>query len=83
MVDIIRSGYDIEGCVRFFIGYSSWTAGQLEGEINNGSWALAGSEISNSEIFDGSGDSYWHRMVRRMGKNFRSWSLIPKHVINN
>lgn len=83
MIDIIRSGYDIQGCVRFFIGYSSWSAGQLEGEIINGSWALAGSEISTSDIFDGSGDSYWHRIVRRMGKSFRAWSLIPKHVINN
>ena len=37
-VKYINQGYPTEGCIRFFIGYSSWAEGQLEREIMDERW---------------------------------------------
>ncbi|MDE6134513.1 MAG: YqgE/AlgH family protein, partial [Muribaculaceae bacterium] len=72
MVDYINAGYPVEGFVRFFIGYCSWNEGQLEKEIAGDTWAVVPATVSPHEILSGSGDSYWHSSVRRLGPRYRS-----------
>ncbi len=83
VLDYINSGYPVEGCVRFFVGYSSWDRGQLEGELAEGSWALCGSPEDASEILRGGGDAFWHRRVRSLGDAFRAWRLVPRMACAN
>ena len=46
--------------VKFFIGYSGWATGQLDGEIASGSWITA---ISNTDrVFDTDPDQ-WTRLI--------------------
>lgn len=78
-VSYLESGYPAEGLIRFFIGYSSWTEGQLEHEIENRVWAQADAPDDLSTIFSGEGDSFWHRAVRDLGPAYRSWQLLPKN----
>ncbi len=73
----VNSGYPTEGFVRFFVGYSSWTAGQLEREIKEESWVLANTPQSPEAILTESGDRYWHRTVESLGETYRPWRLIP------
>ncbi|MDE7110142.1 MAG: YqgE/AlgH family protein [Muribaculaceae bacterium] len=40
IVDYLKSGGEVEGKIRFFIGYSGWRGGQLADEIENHSWAV-------------------------------------------
>ena len=83
VLDYINSGYSAEGAVRFFIGYSSWTRGQLEREIHDGTWAKAPMPRSTAMLLSGSADSYWHRMVRTLGEAYRPWLLLPRNPSHN
>ncbi len=83
MTAYVNAGYPLEGNVRFFIGYSSWTAGQLENEIDEYTWAQAPSWGAPESLLTLEGDPYWHRAVRAMGQSYRSWQLLPADPRNN
>jgi len=78
MVQYVKSGYPIEGFVRFFIGYSGWSKHQLEEEVCNKIWAVE-QNIDPATLLTGTGDSYWHRKVRDLGPDFRGWLFHPKN----
>lgn len=48
--------------VRLFVGYSGWGAGQLEEELDRGSWLPA--PPSPAFIFEGDGEATWRQVVR-------------------
>jgi putative transcriptional regulator len=50
----------VEGDVRFFAGYSGWTAGQLERELGEGTWVVMG---ARQELVLGEPDRLWDRAV--------------------
>ncbi len=78
MLGYIRSGYPIEGKLRFFIGYSGWDRHQLAGELKDKVWAVT--EIpSTANMLEGDGDAYWHRSVRALGDRFRGWRFHPQN----
>jgi putative transcriptional regulator len=51
--------------VRLFLGYSGWSAGQLEGELSSGSWLPAPPALT--AIFGEAGETTWRRVVRSIG----------------
>ena len=73
--EYILCGHPIEGKVRFFLGYSGWTEGQLDEEIRQDSW-LVSSEASG--VMHAEGDAYWKSSVCKLGKNYRNWIIYPK-----
>lgn len=79
MCEYLNNSYPVEGYVRFFIGYSSWTSGQLEHEIEEGTWAQLPVPENPTDLLCGLADSYWHREVRKLGECYRSWQLIPRN----
>ena len=60
---------------RVYAGYSGWGAGQLEAELEEGSWltepALA------ADVFTGDPGGLWSSVVRRKGPAFRLMSTMP------
>lgn len=74
--DYCDSGADTEGMLRFCLGYSGWEVNQLESELLQHVWAV-GSPISPDKIFDGEGNEYWRREVKRLGESYRSWLVVP------
>lgn len=78
----INAGYPIEGNVRFFLGYSGWSPGQLEQEVNDHVWAVT-TTTSPAELLTDSDDSYWHRYVRRLGDSYKGWRLHPRNPQSN
>lgn len=80
MTGYVNAGYPIDGYVRFFIGYSSWERGQLEREIREGSRAVGTTPEKTGKLLTGSGDSFWHRAVRDLGSDYRSWRLLPRNA---
>ena len=79
----VNEGYETDGNIRFFIGYSSWCEGQLEREISREMWALPSSAPDARELLTSGGDNYWHRAVRTLGETYRPWTLLPRNVTNN
>ena len=62
--------------VRFFGGYSGWTAGQLEGELKDRSWILCDLEIPQIMMADG--DEMWRRSLKSLGKKFSIMAEFPE-----
>ncbi len=64
--------------IRFFLGYSGWTKGQLTSEILRNTWAL-NPMPSSKELLVGSGDEYWRRAVENLGQKYKSWLIVPSN----
>jgi putative transcriptional regulator len=63
--------------VRFFVGHAGWGAGQLEGEIADGSWQLTPATIEL--VFSGT-DDLWLRATRQIVGSSLIAALQIKHV---
>jgi putative transcriptional regulator len=50
--------------LRLFLGYSSWSAGQLAAELVRGSWHLAAGD--SESIFDSASDGLWERLIETL-----------------
>jgi len=50
--------------LRLFLGYSSWSAGQLAGELLRGSWHLA--ESDSEAVFDAASSGLWEQMIETL-----------------
>jgi len=61
--------------LRLFVGYSGWSPGQLQAEIEAGSWLVA--ESSADLIFDTDNDQLWRRAVESLGKRFARLADLP------
>ena len=77
----ILRGYPIEGKVKFLLGYSGWTAGQLGHEIERDSWAVSREAVDN--ILSASGESYWRASVSLLGDDYKTWMIYPKDPFLN
>ena len=60
--------------IRFFLGYSGWTDGQLDDELKRNSWLV--SDIRASQIICPSRD-LWQDSVRNMGEKYQLWTTFP------
>lgn len=88
MISYINDGYNIEGSVRFFLGYTGWSPGQIETEIEQSVWAVAPSpgmtpDTDPSALLTIPSSKLWHRIVRAMGEPYRYWHLHPCDVHAN
>jgi putative transcriptional regulator len=54
--------------IRFFVGYAGWSPGQLEKELEGGSWLLT--EADQLRVFNAS-DKLWSRLVAEL--TLRPW----------
>ncbi len=61
--------------IRFFIGYSGWTAGQLERELEQKSWII--SRTTADFLFSTPSEKFWREALRLMGGNYRSIANYP------
>jgi putative transcriptional regulator len=60
--------------VRVYAGYAGWTTGQLEEEIDEGSWIVE--PARPDDVFGDDGD-LWGAVLRRKGGRFRVLALMP------
>lgn len=63
--------------IKFFLGYSGWTAGQLEEEIAQDSWIVS-DRVSEELIFDTEAEEMWKKTLTIMGGRFSVYSNYPK-----
>jgi len=61
--------------IRFFLGYSGWSEGQLDEEIKESSWLTS---TSTSElIFETTTDKLWAAVLKHMGGEFEKLVNYP------
>lgn len=61
--------------IRFFLGYSGWSKGQLKSEIDNNYWLVSHADEKTIMTQD---DNYWRSTLQRLGKNYSAWLNIPE-----
>lgn len=72
---MIESGLAKSSDIRFFLGYSGWTSGQLQEEIDKNVWIVnnnAANKLFNLDI-----DNLWRSVLRQMGGKYKVLSNYP------
>ena len=72
---LLEIGEINEKQVRFFIGYSGWSKGQLEEERKANSWLVSG--LDHLDVFEKDSDKLWQNVLRNMGGKFKVISNYP------
>jgi putative transcriptional regulator len=62
--------------IRFFLGYSGWSAGQLERELSENSWVIA--RINPGFILDNQSENGWKKALRSLNNKYRLWADFPE-----
>jgi putative transcriptional regulator len=73
--ELIATGKISRSQVRFFLGYSGWSAGQLEKELKEDSWIIA--RVKSDIIMNNRGDDTWKRILRSFKNKYRIWADFP------
>ena len=68
--------------VRFFIGYSGWSIGQLIEEMKEKSW-ISVSNIPLEMIFNTSDEKLWANCLELQGNRFKMMSKFPINPLDN
>ena len=76
IIDYVEKGGEIDGKLRFFLGYCGWSPGQLNGELNGKTWAV-NSLPDASGLLKGEGLQAWTREVKDLGEDYRGWLMVP------
>jgi putative transcriptional regulator len=64
VLDEVLAAKKPESEVRFYIGHSGWAAGQLDFELEHGSWYVVAADTD--AIFSGKTDSLWEQLIERL-----------------
>lgn len=72
---LINAGTVKENDVRFFVGYSGWSGGQLANEMAQNAWIVT--QASADFILDTPSDQFWRGILRQMGGQYRVLSHYP------
>lgn len=73
---LIQSGSIIQSQIRFFLGYSGWSAGQLERELKENSWVIA--KVRSDIIMNSRGLDTWKRVLKSFKNKYRMWADFPE-----
>ena len=72
---LIKTGKIKQSQIRFFLGYSGWSGGQLERELKENSWVIA--KVKSDIIMNNRGDDTWKRVLRSFKNKSRMWADFP------
>lgn len=75
LIDFAEQGIIEQNDFKFFIGYSGWSIGQLEEEINNNTWIYGQSSLKS--IFEMSPKNMWRDILKDMGPIYKMYSNYP------
>lgn len=65
-----------EACIRFFIGYSGWSAGQLDQEVRENTWIVTNA-IGAECLFEHTSDELWRYILKHLGGEFKQMANYP------
>ncbi len=73
----VESNLITENDFRFFIGYSGWSTGQLQVELDEKSWVLADNKYDYT--FNVEPELLWNDIVKDFGGEFSLAALFPEN----
>lgn len=75
--EILKKNPELKNQFKFFLGYSGWSPGQLEEELEREAWVV--SSIGSKEILSSTPDDQyiWKKAMDRLGGEYRALSNSP------
>lgn len=67
--------------IRFFVGYSGWSEGQLDDEMQYGSWLVA--DMDANYLFKSPAESLWKQVMYNKGDAYTVIAQMPDSVSLN
>jgi putative transcriptional regulator len=74
--DLIKRKQITPAQIKFFLGYSGWSAGQLERELNENSWVIA--KVNPEIILNNRETDTWKKVLRGLNNKYRMWADFPE-----
>lgn len=75
LLGLLLSGEVDPADVRFYVGYSGWTAGQLASEVAENVWIVH--PDAAGKVFTLDNDAFWQAILREKGGRYRALSNYP------
>ena len=82
VLDHIESGKLCQNQIRFFLGYSGWSKGQLKSEFEDKSWVIS-DIIKSNDWMEKNTEEFWKNEMRALGGRYLLWSNAPNNPISN
>ncbi len=73
--EILASGNYNPNDVQLFLGYAGWVPGQLEKELEEGSWMI--SDNASEWLFDTNPKQVWQKAIKLLGKDYEYMANMP------
>ena len=80
--NLINEGKINKENIRFFLGYSGWSANQLESELQSNSWILSKNTNENG-ILEKASVHFWKEKIMELGGEYIIWSNAPENPTLN
>lgn len=64
--------------IRFFVGYSGWSEGQLDDEMNYGSWVVANMDVNY--VFQSEAATLWQLIMENKGSTYSVIAQVPEDI---
>jgi putative transcriptional regulator len=78
-LDVLETVYprieNPEGNIRFYLGYSGWSGGQLAGEMEQRSWLVQNAK--DRFVFGKMEDQIWPEVVHSLGEKYHYLTKAP------
>jgi len=74
-VQLLRSGEIDQGKIRFFVGYSGWSGGQLDSEMKEKSWLTVAAK--RNLVFQPEASDIWKESLRLLGGEYEMMINFP------
>ncbi len=75
IVELIQNKIILPSMLRFYIGYSGWTEGQLAGEVKEKSWLTT--KGCKKLVFHGDTHKVWPDAIRELGSDYEQLINYP------
>ena len=62
--------------IKFFLGYSGWTSGQLDEELKENTWIVS-DQVDAELIFETNAEISWQKALKLLGGRFSVYSKYP------
>lgn len=78
LIRMLENGEVNKKDIKFFLGYSGWSPGQLEAEIETNSWIVSPAPSADI-ILDAENENLWEILLKRKGGKFKMISKFPQN----
>jgi putative transcriptional regulator len=81
-IQLINNNQISKENIRFFLGYTGWSANQLENEMRLKSWFLTHNNYVD-KIIEKSSQNFWKEKLSEIGGEYLIWSNAPENPLSN